>query len=119
MKIIFNTKALLDKIKNIAPTAEAKQTLMILGNMIMKVNDNKVHFIASDLEIQVSSSMDCDSDGDCEFSLPARKVLEILNALSSYETVTFSVSDAKVDITAGRVRSSSNPTNNRFSFYGH
>ena len=102
MKIIFNTKALLDKIKNIAPTAEAKQTLMILGNMIMKVNDNKAHFIASDLEIQVSSSMDCDSDGDCEFSLPARKVLEILNALSSYETVTFSVSDAKVDITAGK-----------------
>ena len=100
--IIFNTKALLDKIKNIAPTAEAKQTLMILGNMIMKVNDNKAHFIASDLEIQVSSSMDCDSDGDCEFSLPARKVLEILNALSSYETVTFSVSDAKVDITAGK-----------------
>ena len=31
MKIIFNTKNLIDKIKNIAPTAEAKQTLMILG----------------------------------------------------------------------------------------
>ncbi len=102
MKIIFNTKALLEKIKNIAPTAEAKQTLVILGNMIMKVNDNKAHFTASDLEIQVSSSVDCESDGDCEFSLPARKVLEILNALSSYETVTFSVSDVKVDITAGK-----------------
>ena len=40
MKIIFNTKNLVDKIKNIAPTAEAKQTLMILGNIIIKVGNN-------------------------------------------------------------------------------
>ena len=102
MKIIFNTKNLIDKTKNIAPTAEAKQTLMILGNIIIKVENNKAYFTASDLEIQVSSSIDCESDDDCEFSLPARKLLEILSALSNYESVTFSVSDSKVDITAGK-----------------
>ena len=42
MKIIFNTKNLIDKIKNIAPTAEAKQTLMILGNIIIKVESTKL-----------------------------------------------------------------------------
>ena len=31
MKLIFNTSELISKAKNIAPTAEAKQTLMILG----------------------------------------------------------------------------------------
>ena len=77
---------------------------MILGNMIIKVKNNKAYFTASDLEIQVSSSIDCESDEDCEFSLPARKLLEILNALSNYESVTFSVSDNKVDITAGKVK---------------
>ena len=86
MKIIFNTKNLIDKVKNIAPTAEAKQTLMILGNMVIKVENNKAYFTASDLEIQVSSSINCESDDDCEFSLPARKLLEILNALSNYES---------------------------------
>ena len=93
MKIIFNTKKLMDKIKNIAPTAEAKQTLMILGNIIFKVERDKAYFTASDLEIQVSSSIGCESDDNCEFSLPARKLLEILSALSNYESVTFSVSD--------------------------
>ena len=102
MKIIFNTKNLIDKTKNIAPTAEAKQTLMILGNIIIKVENNKAYFTASDLEIQVSSSIDCEADDNCEFSLPARKLLEILSALSNYESVTFSVSDSKVDITAGK-----------------
>tara|TARA_Y100000816_G_C26064454_1_gene559315 strand:+ start:428 stop:1534 length:1107 start_codon:yes stop_codon:yes gene_type:complete len=102
MKIIFKTKSLIEKIKNIAPTAEAKQTLMILGNMVIKVESSNAYFTASDLEIQVSSSLPCDSDDNCEFSLPARKLLEILNALSSHDEVTFTVSDSKVDITAGK-----------------
>ena len=80
MKIIFKTKNLIEKIKNIAPTAEAKQTLMILGNMVIKIESSKAFFTASDLEIEVSSSIPCESDGDCEFSLPARKLLEIINA---------------------------------------
>ena len=102
MKIIFSTKDLIDKIKNIAPTAEAKQTLMILGNMIIKIESGVASFTASDLELQVSSSVTCESDSDSEFSLPARKLLEILNALSGFDEVTFTVSDSKVDITAGK-----------------
>tara|TARA_B100000035_G_scaffold314987_1_gene333329 strand:- start:3460 stop:4566 length:1107 start_codon:yes stop_codon:yes gene_type:complete len=102
MKIIFNTKQLLDKVKNIAPTAEAKQTLILLGNMVMKVDQNKATLTSSDLEIEVTSSINCDSEGDCEFSLPARKLLEILNALTEHEEVTFKISESKVDITAGK-----------------
>ena len=36
MKIIFNTNQLLNKLKNVTPTAEAKQTLMVLGNAALK-----------------------------------------------------------------------------------
>ena len=98
MKLIFNTKELIDKVKNIAPTAEAKQTLVILGNMVVKLKDNIATLTSSDLEIEVSSSIECDSDGDCEFSLPARKLLEILNALTEHDKVTFNVLENKVDI---------------------
>ena len=96
MKIIFNTKALIEKIKNIAPTAEAKQTLVILGNMVIKVCAGVAQFTASDLEIQVSSSMTCESDQDYEFSLPAKKLLEIINALSNHDKVTFTVLENKL-----------------------
>ena len=102
MKLIFSTKDLLDKIKNIAPTAEAKQTLMILGNLAFKITGNTSHITSSDLEIEVSSSMKCESEGDCDFTLPARKLLEILNALTDHENVTFTVLESKVDITAGK-----------------
>ena len=62
---------------------------MILGNMVIKIESGVASFTASDLEIQVSSSVDCESEKDCEFSLPARKLLEILNALSGYDKVIF------------------------------
>lgn len=102
MKIIFNTKNLIEKVKNIAPTAEAKQTLLILGNIVFDLKNSKANLTASDLEIEVSSQIDCDCESDCRFSLPARKLLEILNALSDHKDITFDVIDNKVDITAGK-----------------
>lgn len=102
MKIIFKTKELIDKIKNIAPTAEAKQTLAILGNIAVKIAQDRAHLTASDLEIEVSSSVSCQSEGDCDFSLPARKLLEVLNALSEHKDVSFIVVASKVDIIAGK-----------------
>jgi DNA polymerase-3 subunit beta len=102
MNISFNTKELISKIKNIAPTAEAKQTLAILGNMKVDVNSTKATFTASDLEIEVSTSVDCKSDKDGSFTIPAKKMLEVCNALSSHDEVKLNVSETKADLTAGK-----------------
>ena len=101
MDIIFNTKDLIDKIKNIAPTAEAKQTLAILGNMKIDIKDGLAVFTASDLEIEVSTSLKCTTDQEGSFTIPAKKMLEVCNALSAHENIKISVSDKKADITAG------------------
>ena len=102
MNITFNTHDLINKIKNIAPTAEAKQTLAILGNMKVEINDGKAVFTASDLEIEVSTSMVCTSDKDGSFTIPAKKMLEICNALSAHNEIKISVTDTKADLTAGK-----------------
>ena len=102
MNITFNTKTLTDKIKNIAPTAEAKQTLAILGNMKVDVTNSDATFTASDLEIEVSTSVECSSDEVGSFTIPAKKMLEICNALSAHDEIKLSVKDSKVDITAGK-----------------
>ena len=102
MNITFNTQDLINKIKNIAPTAEAKQTLAILGNMKVEINAGKAVFTASDLEIEVSTSMVCKSDQDGSFTIPAKKMLEICNALSAHDEIKISVTDTKADLTAGK-----------------
>ena len=102
MNIIFNTKTLTEKIKNIAPTAEAKQTLAILGNMKVDVSKEDARFTASDLEVEVSTIVKCTSDKTGSFTVPAKKMLEICNALSAHEEIKLAVAETKVDITAGK-----------------
>jgi DNA polymerase-3 subunit beta len=102
MNITFNTKELVNKIRNIAPTAEAKQTLAILGNMKVDVTDEKAIFTASDLEIEVSTSVKCVSDQEGSFTIPAKKMLEICSALTAHDEIKLSVSDTKADLTAGK-----------------
>ena len=102
MNIIFNTKTLTDRIKNIAPTAEAKQTLAILGNMKVDVTSDDATFTASDLEIEVSTTVKCTSNATGSFTVPAKKMLEVCNALSAHNEIKLAVKESKVDITAGK-----------------
>ena len=102
MKLIFKTKDLLEKIKNVVPTAEAKQILPILGNVKVTVDNNVAKFVASDLEVQVTTSVSCESDESGEFTAPAKKLLEICNALSTYDEITLYYDGKKIDITAGK-----------------
>ncbi len=102
MRLIFNTNKLLEKIKNITPTAEAKQTLAILGNVKITIADGKAEFLASDLEIQVSTTVPCEADTNGSFTVPAKKLLEICSALSAYDKLSLHYDGKKVDITAGK-----------------
>lgn len=102
MELIFNTKELIEKIKNLAPTAEAKQTLAILGNLKITIKDKVAEFVASDLEIQVTSNVSCNSDQDGSFTVPAKKLLEICNALSAHDEIKLLYDGKKIDITAGK-----------------
>ncbi len=102
MKVIFKTDELVQKLKNLAPTAEAKQTLMILGNMKAVISNGKSTFISSDLEVEVTSAVPCESDGNAEFTLPAKKFLEICSALSQHSEITLNIDDTKANIIAGK-----------------
>ena len=102
MKILFKTEQLLNKLKNLSPTAEAKQTLMILGNAAFKIKDNIAEVTTTDLEIEVSTKIECDSDTDTSFTIPAKKLQEVVAALSNHNDVEFHIKNNAVDIIAGK-----------------
>ena len=102
MKIIFNTNQLLNKLKNVTPTAEAKQTLMILGNAAFKVVDNIAEVVTTDLEIEVSTKIECNSDSNTSFTIPAKKLQEVVSALSNHNEIEFHIKNNTADIIAGK-----------------
>lgn len=102
MKIIFKTEELLSKLRNLTPTAEAKQTLMILGNAAFRVVGSTAEIITTDLEIEVSTKIQCNSDSDTSFTIPAKKLQEVITALSNHNEIEFHNNDRTVDIIAGK-----------------
>jgi DNA polymerase-3 subunit beta len=102
MNLIFKTKELLENIRSIIPTAEAKQTLPILGNVKVTIDNNTAKFMASDLEVQVTTTISCQADVNGAFTAPAKKLLEICNALSSHDEIALNYDGKKIEITAGK-----------------
>jgi DNA polymerase-3 subunit beta len=46
--------------------------------------------------------VECTSDKTGSFTVPAKKMLEICNALSAHNEIKLAVKETKVDITAGK-----------------
>ena len=46
---------------------------MILGNAAFRVVGSTVEIITTDLEIEVSTKIQCNSDSDTSFTIPAKK----------------------------------------------
>jgi len=105
MKTIIKREDLLDPLQKVIGAVERKQTLPILGHVLLQSRDGHTHLTATDLEIELTASLnDLKSDEDFSTTLPARKLLDIVKALPEQSEITLSTEDGKIRITAGRSR---------------
>ncbi len=105
MKITIKREDLLDPLQKVIGAVERKQTLPILGHVLLKSENGKTTLTATDLEIELSALLDeLQGEGDFSTTLPARKLLDIVKALPDQSEITLASEDGKVRITAGRSR---------------
>ena len=81
MKTIINRESILNPLQQIIGAVERRQTLPILGNVLLKSKSGKLSVTATDLEIEMVSNVDTISSEDFQTTLPARKLLDICKAL--------------------------------------
>lgn len=104
MIIKINREKLIDPLRNIVGVSEKKQTMPILGNVLITSRSGKLRLVASDLEVEVSTDIDFDSVDEINTTLPSRKFLDILKSLSGSEEVTIEIEDTKATIKSGKSR---------------
>lgn len=104
MKINANRDDLLSPLLSTGSVVERRQTLPILANMLIRVSDGKVSFTATDLEVELTTSAEASADNDVEFTLPARKLIDICKALPDGAAVTLDVASDKATLRSGRGR---------------
>ena len=106
MQLVQTTRdALLKPLSTVAGIVERRHTLPILANILMRKEGNKVAFIATDLEVQITTHADFGVGQDNESTtVAARKLLDILKALPDTGEVKLALASNKLSVQSAKSR---------------
>ena len=96
--------ALLKPIQTVSGIVERRHTLPILSNLLLTKKDGELTFLATDIEVQISTRAPCEPGQDVATTVAARKLLDILRALPASASVSLELNNKKLNIKAGRSR---------------
>ena len=98
--------ALLKPLQAVTGIVEKRHTLPILSNVLLGKKEDRLELIATDLEIQVSTSCDADQKGSADQSLTvsARKLQDILRSLPEDSEVVLDAQNNRLQVRAGKSR---------------
>jgi len=104
MKITTNRDNLLPPLLQVGNVVERRQTLPILANVFIRVESGSITFIATDLEVELETRIEASTEESSEFTLPARKFIDICKALPESAQINISLEGEKAVIRSGRGR---------------
>lgn len=81
MKIVVDQNTLAEKISAISPVVPTKTSLPILSAFLLEAGDGKVSFTANDLDVSLTTTMECQLEGEGELAVPGKKFFEIVRSL--------------------------------------
>ncbi len=104
MKFTVSKEAILKQLQLVVGVVERRQTLPILSNVLVKLEDNRLAITGTDLEVEVLSHGQLeglDYVGG-ETTIPARKFLDICRALQDKAIISVECKDNRAVISSGR-----------------
>ena len=104
MKFTTDRESLLKPLQQVIGVVERRQTLPVLGNLLVVANKNGLEITATDLEVEIQASSTFDIEEDGEITLPARKLVDICKALPEGAKIKLVISDQKAQIRSGKSR---------------
>lgn len=106
MQLVQATRdALLKPLSTVAGIVERRNTLPILANILLRKEGNSVAFIATDLEVQITTHAQFGiGDENESTTVAARKLLDILRALPDTGDVKLGLASAKLSVQNGKSR---------------
>ncbi len=89
----------------VTASVERRGTLPILGNLMLKLDGDKLHITGTDLEVETTVSLKVEVIDEGSVTVPAKKLFDIVRALPSDSSITFSFANGdKAVVTSGRGR---------------
>ena len=103
MKVTLPQKSLTKKIQGISAVVPTKTSLPILSTFLMEVKKGKVYLTANDLDVSLTTVMECDVDGEGTVAVPGKKFFEIARSLPD-DVVEINTEGEKISVKCKRSR---------------
>lgn len=104
MNIKINRDTLLKPLSAVSGIVERRHTLPILSNLLLEAKQNSIVLTATDLEMQISLSIETDAGGELSTTVSAKKLLDICRALPENSEIDVSTTDTRMQVRSGKSR---------------
>jgi len=97
-------EALLKPLQVVVGVVERKQTMPILSNILIEKENGKIRLTATDLEIQITNTIETDDDSSAAITVGGKKLQDILRILPDQSKISIEVKENKVQIKSNKSR---------------
>ncbi|GEM76303.1 DNA polymerase III subunit beta [Vibrio sagamiensis] len=105
MKFTIERSHLIKPLQQVSGALGGRPTLPILGNLLLKVEQNSLSMTATDLEVELVSNVALEGDFEAgSVTVPSRKFLDICRGLPDDAIITFILEGDRVQVRSGRSR---------------
>jgi DNA polymerase III subunit beta len=104
LKIKTTNEKLLGPLQQVTGIVERRHTLPILSNVLITAAGDHVEFLATDLEVQITSRAALESKAEGAVTVGARKLYDILRSLPEDAEVALEAKDNRMTVRAGKSR---------------
>jgi len=104
MKFSIQREEFLKPLQQIIGVVERRQTLPVLGNVLLNANKKSVRLTATDLEVELQSHVNVAVTETGDITVPARKLLDICRTLPAEAQLDLSVKNERALVRSGKSR---------------
>jgi DNA polymerase-3 subunit beta len=105
MQFEISREALIKPLQLVTGVVERRQTLPVLSNVLLVLENNQLSLTGTDLEVELVGRVDISgANKPGEITVPARKLMDICKALPDDAALKFEVDDGKAVLRYGRSR---------------
>lgn len=105
MRFETSRAELIKPLELVSGVVERRQTLPILANLLLKVTENELTLVGTDLEVELIGRIPLKSAEPGEITVPARKLMDICRQLPEQAILSIKQEDQRLVIQSGRFRS--------------
>ena len=101
MQFGIQREVLLKPLQQVIGVVERRQTLPVLSNLLVASTADRVTFTGTDLEVEMSASVEATGAQAGEVTVPARKLFDICRALPDGSKIQFKLTGDRATVSSG------------------